>query len=218
MATAAKTKSTTPAAATAPTGAALRAYQNADPDSGEVVSKFKYLPGHPLQVRFDAKAGEFNVNGKDSLGSSLSFVPMAWRIFHDRILGHDEPKMWAEIFFTDSRGRVAAVLFHGYSVENLFKLIEPLFYDDLTLGDVRVTATATEKRSKSAKNAQYFIAEFSYEPATEAEIAAARDFAADHLIYRAETVTGTADVRMCSGYRLPSEQQEPQAITEQATA
>ena len=47
-------------------------------------------------------------------------------------------KTWAEFFFVDDKGAVCAVLFHGYSVENLYRLIEPLFYDDLTLADVKV--------------------------------------------------------------------------------
>ena len=32
-------------------------------------------------------------------------------------------KLWAELFFADDKGAVCAVLFHGYSVENLCRLI-----------------------------------------------------------------------------------------------
>ena len=53
-----------------------------DEDSGEVTetSRFRYLAGYPRQIRFDAKAGQFNIGGATPLGSSLSFVPLAWRI------------------------------------------------------------------------------------------------------------------------------------------
>ena len=32
-------------------------------------------------------------------------------------------KLWAELFFANDKGAVCAVLFHGYSVENLCRLI-----------------------------------------------------------------------------------------------
>ena len=44
-----------------------------DEATGELsqVSRFRYLPGYPRQVRFDAKAGQFNIGGTMPLGSSL---------------------------------------------------------------------------------------------------------------------------------------------------
>ena len=72
--------------------------EKADEATGEVVqvSRFRYLPGHPRQVRFDAKAGQFNIGGTVPLGSSLSFIPLAWRIFQDDILNMGR-KLWAEL-------------------------------------------------------------------------------------------------------------------------
>lgn len=35
----------------------LKAYQILDVHTGEVISKYKYLEGHPKQYRFDAKEG-----------------------------------------------------------------------------------------------------------------------------------------------------------------
>ena len=53
-----------------------RAYliEKLDETTGEVakVSRYRYLPGHPRQVRFDAKAGQFNIGGTVPLGNSLS--------------------------------------------------------------------------------------------------------------------------------------------------
>ncbi|GAA4027929.1 hypothetical protein GCM10022409_09940 [Hymenobacter glaciei] len=174
------------------------------------VSRFRYLPGHPRQVRFDAKAGQFNIGGITPLGSSLSFIPVAWRVFQDDILNMGR-KLWAELFFADDKGAICAVLFHGYSVENLYRLIEPLFYDDLTLADVTVKVTAEKKQTtKDGKTATYYIAQFSYETADAAEVAARRDFARDFAIWRAETYTGAADMRIQHGYIVPTED-DPQS-------
>ena len=175
--------------------------------TGDVVqvSRFRYLPGHPRQVRFDAKAGQFNLSGITPLGNSLSFIPLAWRVFQDDILNMGR-KLWAELFFADDKGAVCAVLFHGYSVENLYRLIEPLFYDDLTLADVTMKVTAEKKQTtKDGKTATYYIAQFSYEAADAAEVAARRDFARDFLIWRAETYTGAADMRIQHAYTVPVE-------------
>ncbi len=191
---------------------ALRAYptQQTDEASGEVTTRnrFKYLPGHPRQVRFDAKAGNFNRNGEQVIGKTLTCIPLAWRIFEDDILKMGR-KRWAEIFFVDESGAVCAVLFHGYSVEQLYKLIEPLFYDDLTLADVQLTITADKKQTeKDGKAATYYIAHFTYETAPADEVQARAAFAQDFPIWREETVTGVADQLTAHGYRLPD--REPQ--------
>ena len=223
MSTATKTAKITaaaaaPAVASAPIMAIVPAVQRpayltekADEATGEVVqvSRFRYLPGHPRQVRFDAKAGQFNINGAVLLGSSLSFIPLAWRVFQDDILNMGR-KLWAELFFADDKGAVCAVLFHGYSVENLYRLIEPLFYDDLTLADVLVTVTAEKKQTtKDGKAATYYIAQFSYAAADPAEVAARRDYARDFAIWRAETHTGKADMRIQHGYTVPATDEAP---------
>jgi hypothetical protein len=210
-----------PAAAAAATAAAVtpsRAYLNATvTEDGELVEtpKFKYLPGHPRQIRADLKAGVFNVNGQEVLGKTLTFIPVGLRIFSDNILSMGR-KVWAEVFFVDKSNVVCAVLFHGYSVENLQKLNASLFYDDLKLTDVELTVTPikkqTEKPDDSGKmqKAQYFIAEFSYKPADPAEVQARQEFAEDFDLYREETLTGMADMRLVNGYRIPEGYQFPE--------
>lgn len=206
------------AAASAAAATASRAYLTAsvDTETGEIIetSCFKYLPGHPRQIRFDAKAGVFNIGGEKVLGKSISVIPMALRIFSDNILNMGR-KIWAELFFIDESGAVCAVLFHGYSVENLQKLNASLFYDDLKLTDVVLTVTAEKKQTvKDDKPATYFIAEFKYAAAEPAEVEARQQFAQDFDIYREETVTGAADLRICENYRLPEgyEPYRPQAL------
>ncbi|TGD81704.1 hypothetical protein [Hymenobacter wooponensis] len=219
-----KTKQTTTAPAApiihaaelAPAVTPSRAYLTAavDEASGEVTetSRFRYLPGHPRQIRFDAKAGQFNINGTTPLGPAISFIPLAWRVFHDNILNMGR-KLWAELFYADEKGAICAVLFHGYSVENLYRLIEPLFYDDLTLADVVVKVQAEKKETvKDGKKATYFIAQFSYEVADPAEVQARQEFARDFPIWRQETYTGVADARIQHGYTVPT---EAEAATEE---
>ncbi len=218
MATAATPKPAAPAAPTTATAVAgnstnaLRAYQleTTDPDSGEVTtaSRFRYIPGHPRQVRFDAKKGEFNLNGERVLGPTLTFIPVALRVFEDDILKMGR-KTWAELFFVDDSGALCAVLFHGYSVGNLQKLNSALYYDDLPLTSVLLTATAARKENKQGKGS-FFIAEFSYTDAPADEVLARQQFAQDHPIWREETTTSTADTRLVCSYRLPAGR-EPQA-------
>ncbi|NVO30264.1 hypothetical protein [Hymenobacter lapidiphilus] len=195
---------------------ASRAYLTAtvDEDSGEVTetSRYRYLPGQPKQIRADLKAGNFNVNGVTPIGKTLSFIPAALRIFTDNILNMGR-KTWAEMYFADPAGHICAVLFHGYSVENLQKLNAELFYDDLKLTEVMLTVTPIKKQTvKDDKPATYYIADFSYEAADPAEVQALQEFVEDHDLYREETLTGTADTRIVQGYRLPAGYHtEPQA-------
>ena len=183
-----------------------------DEDSGEVTetSRFKYLPGHPRQIRADLKAGVFNLNGEQVIGKTISFIPMALRIFSDNILNQGR-KVWAELFFIDASGAACAVLFHGYSVENLQKLNASLFYDDLKLTDVVLTVTPIKKLTeKEGKPATHFIADFSYVAADPAEVQARQEFAEDFDLYREETLTSAADMRIVQGYRIPENYQLPE--------
>ena len=45
---------------------------------------------------------------------------LIWRIFSDDILNMGR-KTWAELYFTDDKGAICAVLFHGYSIGNLYR-------------------------------------------------------------------------------------------------
>lgn len=182
---------------------ALKSYQSVDQDTGEVVNRFRYLEGRPRQYRFDAKEGVFNINGTEKLGSSLSFQPIAWRIFKDDILNMGT-KNWAELFFIDENNCVSAVLFHGYSLDNIYRMIEPLFYDGLTLADVVVTATAEKKENtKITPKGVYYIAAFSYQIADKEATKVLKEFVADTTIYRQETLTDRAEITVAHNYSMP---------------
>jgi hypothetical protein len=184
-----------------PTG--LLPYQKVHELTGEIIDKYKMLEGHPRQYRFDAKEGVFNINGTDKLGRSLTFQPIAWRIFTDAILGMGT-KNWAELFFIDDKNCVASILFHSYSVENIFKMVEPLYYDDLTLADVVITAIAEKKEyTKSVPKGTYYIASFSYKMADVEQTGVLKRYAQDRKIYRQETLTDLANVKTALNYYNP---------------
>ena len=195
---------------------AAKPYQKLDESTGEYVDQFRYLTGHPRQYRFDGKAGAFNINGAQIVGRTLTFQPIAWRIFADDILGMGV-KTWAELFFIDEKNCVSAVLFHGYSVDNLFRLIEPLFYEGLTLADVVITATA-EKKQNEKVGGTYYLAEFTYKEAQPEPTAMYKAYVKDVPIYRAETLTDRARIKTAYGYTLPDGLSDEPAALPQATA
>lgn len=179
----------------------LKSYEKLHDLTGQVVGKYRLLEGHPKQYRFDAKEGQFNINGLDKIGRTLTFQPIAWRIFSDNILNMGT-KNWAEIFFIDEKNCVSVILFHGYSVDNIFRLIEPLYYDDLTLGDVLITVIAEKKENKQV-GGSYYIATFSYKIADPQKTRELQEFAQDHKIYRQETLTDIANIKTQMNYFNP---------------
>lgn len=193
--------------------AKLKSYQIGVTEDGEPVSQFKYSAGMPRQYRFDAKEGKFKLSlGGDNLrdmGRTMSFRPLAWRVFNDPELFKIKNKTWAELFFIDDKNCVSAILFHGFSVKNLEELMGPLFYDDLNLADVILSITA-EKKTRD-DNGVYYIANFDYQLA-DAIPAELRDFLADSALFRADTLTDLAEVRFSHGMAytmLPHPEADP---------
>ena len=171
--------------------------------AGEVVPAYKYLEGHPKQYRFDAKEGIFTINGVEKVGRTLTFQPIAWRIFTDSILNMGT-KNWVEIFFVDEKNCVSSLLFHGYSVDNIFRLIEPLYYDDLTLADVVIRAVAEKKENtKIQPKGVYYIATFSYQMGEVEKSGKLKQFAREHRVYRQETLTDLADCQVSANFYNP---------------
>lgn len=211
--------SKTDTALTSTSSPALASYQKVHELTGEVVNKYKYLEGHPRQYRFDAKEGVFNINGTEKMGRTLTFQPIAWRIFTDSILNMGT-KNWAELFFIDEKDCVSAVLFHGYSVDNIFRLIEPLYYDDLTLADIVITAIAEKKENtKIQPKGVYYIATFSYKMADVEQSKELKQFAQDVKIFRQETLTDIANIKTAMNYYNPfAPVEETDALADGETA
>jgi hypothetical protein len=167
---------------------------------------FRYLEGRPRQYRADAKAGNFNINGGNSIGETLSFTPIAWRFFEDDILQMGSKK-WVELFFVDDKKCVSAILFHGYSREHLEKLAQDLFYDDVTLSDVVLTVKFVQKKNEKIKPAAtYHIAEFEVEEVVDAQkVRELQEFASKNKIYRLETLSETCLMQAFHNYYIPQD-------------
>ena len=179
-----------------------------NPDTGELT--IKYRPGYPRSYRFDASRGSFNVNGETRLtkkGEPLSFIPIGYRLFKDDILGYGLKK-WAEFFFINEASQLCSLLFHGYSVENLDRRTNDLFYDSVNLSQVILTATPVEKVKSSGegKGNKYFIAEFSYKVLDEKQQDEVKLIGESLNIWRAETLTGDAYVELSVNYNPPIQQ------------
>ncbi|MGV3556929.1 hypothetical protein [Larkinella arboricola] len=158
-------------------------------DQGEVKTKFKYKPGQPKQYRFNGQTGKFNLDGETDLGKKLTIIPIAYRHFHDRLFGRERIDEWFEVFFIDDKNCVSAVMFNNTSVGRIKKVAGPLFYDDKTLLDVKLTITQDEKTGPSGR---YFAARFEAEDADPELVKLYRSYTNDFAIFRLDTLTRNA--------------------------
>lgn len=170
-------------------------FQILDEETGEICDKYLYIEGAPRTYRFDAKEGVFAIEGVDRVGRTLTFQPIAWRIFTDDILKLGL-KQWAEIFFVDEHDCVSTVAFHGYSVNNVLNLIKPLTYARKKLSDVVVTAVAEKKENtKIQPKGIYYIASFSFVMANPERVKELKEYVETIKLYRRETITAGAAYR-----------------------
>ena len=98
-------------------------------------------------------------------------------------------------------------------------MIEPLYYDDLTLADVVITAVAEKKEyTKSQPKGTYYIATFSYKMADIQRSAGLKLFSEEVKIFRQETLTDIANVKTSFNFYNPLLQGEaleelPEGVT-----
>lgn len=175
-------------------------FQTLDNETGEIVDKYLYIDGNPKQYRFDAKEGKFSIhydeNNIEQVGTSLSFQPVAWRIFSDDILGQGHKK-WVELFFIDEADCVSGILFHGYSVANLERLITPLVYNRVKLNEVVLTVNADKKENnKIQPKGVYYIASFTYKLADKTQTQELADYVETINLYRRDTQTEVAQTQV----------------------
>ena len=173
-------------------------------ETGEL--NIKYRPGFPRHYRFDASRGVFSLNEMTitKRGEPLTFISISYRIFKDDILGFGLKK-WAEFFFLNQAGHVCSLLFHGYSVENLERKTNELFYDEVNLSEVILTVTPIEKTKKEGegKGSKYFIAEFSYQVLTNEQRNEIKLLGEALNIWRADTLTGDSTMELSVNYKPP---------------
>ncbi|MBB6463845.1 hypothetical protein [Flammeovirga kamogawensis] len=170
----------------------------------------KYYEGAPLQYRADCKNGKFNINGRKEVGDNLVITPIAWRFFTDDILGMGK-KNWVELFFINEQNCLSAIMFHGYSRENLENLASDLFYTDVTLGDINLTISFEKKQNKSVKST-YYIASFEFDVVDEEDRKILKERIEGLKIFRRETLNEDCDFQSTENFFNPHFVEEAQAI------
>ena len=178
--------------------------------TGQVTSLIRCLaPGRPRQYRFNGQTGRFNIDGTRDMGTSLTIQAVAWRIFEENLFGRGRNETWAEVFFVDGSSALSSIMFSNSSVGELYNLMEPLFYDDMTLANVVLTITSEKKTNeKVTPKGTWFLAKFAYTQADPAEVAELREYALRNPVFRADTITNTAVYSLVSdtfavGHPLP---------------
>ena len=176
--------------------------EKADPETGEMshVPKYKYIIGAPKQYRFNGQNGQFNINGEqillDTKGKaidSFSFQPIAWRIFEENLFARGRKETWAELFFVDAKDCVSSIMVNNTTLEELRKLAENLFYDDITLADIVLTIKPEKaENEREGQKRSWYIGRFSYQLADPAKVKEFKEYARDYPIYRRDTITETA--------------------------
>lgn len=185
-------------------------YSTINEETSEVTSLIKCLaPGRPRQYRFNGQTGRFNIDGTRDMGTTLTLQPIAWRIFEENLFSRGRNETWAEIFFVDDTFALSSIMFNNSSVNELFGMLEPLFYDDLSLAHVILTVTSEKKKNEKVQPAgTWFLAKFEYKPANVDDVQELREYALKTPVYRADTITATAVYAVVSdtfaaGYALP---------------
>jgi hypothetical protein len=197
--------------------------EKTDPETGEMihVPKYKYIIGAPKQYRFNGQNGQFNINGEqillDTKGKaidSFSFQPIAWRIFEENLFARGRKETWAELFFVDAKDCVSSIMVNNTTLEELRKLAENLFYDDITLADIVLTIKPEKaENEREGQKRSWYIGRFSYQLADPAKVKEFKEYARDYPIYRRDTLTTTAVYLAKSDtYYIPLEEPHEAAI------
>lgn len=184
----------------------IKSYQFVNEETGEIQSRFKYLEGRPKQYRFNGQNGQFNINGEKILSDdkgkpmkSFTITPMAWRVFEENLFGRGRKDLWAELFFVDDRNCVSSIMLNNTSLQELLSLESELFYEDISLSEIRLTMTAENITSeKSGQKLSWYITRLTWETTPKDEVQALSEFATDNRVYREDTMTGTAVYRFKS--------------------
>lgn len=196
----------------------LRAYQTVNEETGEVKDKFMYFPGMPLEYRFDARLGQFNIGGKkpilDKKGmpvKNFTFHPLAFRMFKGKLFGRENEEAWIEIFFVDDKRRVSVIMFNSTNVEPFQNLIvTDCFYEEKKLTDLIVTCTPKEVQGEKGS---WYICELSTDYAEPEDIEELKQFDEDYKVHRLDTIKeGLTPVLTESQFFLQSP--EVKAITQ----
>ena len=93
------------------------------------------------------------------------------------------------------------------TLEELRKLAENLFYDDITLADIVLTIKPEKaENEREGQKRSWYIGRFSYQLADPAKVKEFKEYARDYPIYRRDTLTLTAVyIAKSDTYYIPME-------------
>ena len=195
----------------------MQKYTITDVATGEEIN-VKYLAGSPKQYRFNGQTGQFNLNGdtpllddKSKPVPSITITPIAFRFFEENLFGRGKKENWAEIFFIDNKNALSSIMFNNSSVSRLENLAQELFYEDLNLTQVSLTISPEKRENDKGK---YFVISLQYEMLAPEQVEINNKFAETVPVWRQDTYTDTAVMKLFSGYHLP-ETKTVNLLTEQ---
>ncbi len=182
-------------------------------ERGKEVNVLKHITGSPKEYRFDGSNGNIKIGenpiieiddkGKPKQVKSIKFTPIAFRFFKDCLFNRkdkitQEPKFeqWAELFFIDSLDSVSMIMFSNSSCNALISLQRELFLEDLSLLDVVLEVSSTEKGDGDKK---WSLAVFDYEILPVKEVEELQQLESLINPYNLDTLTEKAVYQMFEG-------------------
>lgn len=196
-------------------------YKITDTATGEEIT-VKYMAGSPRQYRFNGQNGEFNLNGDTQVldengkkAQKLTITPIAFRFFEENLFARGRKDNWAELFFIDDKNALSAIMFNNTSVSKLENLAQELFYEDLSLTQIKLTIEPEKKQGeKNGEKTQYYITKLTWSILDPAQFAENQKFVESVPVWRRDTYTETAVVHLFSGYHFPETKALPETVAE----
>lgn len=126
----------------------------------------KYLSAIPKQYYFDSEQGIFREGSKPIISGNnkpilmFSINPLAYCFFAQKLFEKDNKDLWVELYFTDHKDAISTIMFKNSSALSLLKLCEDLYYKDLSLTDVELRISRTDKINRNGK--KWYLATYRY--------------------------------------------------------
>lgn len=177
-------------------------YVRLDEPTGELVPTVKYLNGQPKGYRFDGQKGYFKIgempllDDKNKPLTKFSITPIAFRVFEENLFARGKKEFWIELFFVDAKNAVSSIMFNNSSANSLQNLQRELFYEDLSLCDVKLDISTTDK---SNEKGAWKMATFEYTVLDKQEVADLKELEEIIKVHNSDTLTETAVYQVFEG-------------------
>lgn len=155
----------------------------------------KYTDGAPLSYRLkcNADGGKLQYETEEDSyltgkGKPFSFCPIGFRAFHNRKFGREKAGVWIEVYFLNEKAQTCMLMFNNASAEQFLNVAKILFYDDLSVSEVRFNCELKVKNNAEVKT-DYFVCTFSFDELSNEE-KALNQLAIEQLpeLYRRDTL------------------------------